>query len=67
MPQSDIENLEQKLKKTRKRVRKLEQELQDVRSSEVQLQENVASLEQRTAAMGVALRDVMKKVGVQKR
>jgi len=67
MPQNDIEELTLKLKKTRKRVKNLEQELQTVKSSEAQLQKDVATLERVTASMGVALRDVMKKIGVDRR
>lgn len=64
MPQSDIGELKVKLKKSRKRIKALERELQDVKSTEAQLQEKVAKLDTMITSMGIKLREVMKKVGV---
>ena len=64
MHQSDIDELKIKLKKSRKRIKALEQELQDVKSTEAQLQEKVAKLDTMITSMGIKLREVMKKVGV---
>lgn len=64
MPQSDIDELKVKLKKSRKRIKALEREIQDVRTTEAQLQEKVAMHDTMISRMGIKLREVMKKVGV---
>jgi len=64
MHQSDIDELKIKLKKSRKRIKALEQELQDVRTTEAHLQEKVARHDTMITSMGIKLREVMKKVGV---
>jgi len=64
MPQTDIEELKTKLKKSRKKIKMLEQELQDVKSTEAQLLEKVARHDTMITSMGIKLREVMKKVGV---
>lgn len=64
MRQTDIEELKTKLKKSRKRIKALEQELQDVRTTEANLLEKVAGHDTMITSMGIKLREVMKKVGV---
>lgn len=71
--QVQIDELTTKLKKARKRIKKLEKGLEDVAASNAALEEKHASLEKevetletRTGRMGIALRECMKKLGVEK-
>lgn len=68
---TQIEELTTKLKKARKRIKKLEENLKDATASydmlvekHVALEKKVETLDTRTSRMGMALRECMKKLGV---